>query len=274
VAGGAAADLADTGTAGAAQDKAGTAGTAASPLPAGAAPGQRAVVSTGDVSLRAADVARARAAVQHVADAYAGQVADQETTAGEDQRLTYARLVLRVPTRSFARAMADLEQVAELVGSSATTEDVSNQVIDVDERVKAARASIERIRLLMSRAERIADVMAIEAQLARREADLDALLRQQAHLADQTSLSTIAVGIERTRAAHRARTGTDDAGFLAGLRGGWHALRGFATVVATVGGALLPWLPVALVVGVPAWLFVRRFRRPSPPAAPAASTQP
>ena len=234
--------------------------------------GQRSVISTGSVTLRAKDVAQARVAAQHVADTYAGEVADQETATGDDGRLSYARLVLRVPTASFAKAMADLEKVASLVDSSTTTEDVTTQVVDVDERVKAAKASIERIRLLMARAEKIEDVMAIESQLASREADLNSLLRQQAHLADQTSLSTISVGIERW-AAHHARPAAHHSGFMAGLRGGWDALSGFGTVVATVVGALLPWLPVILLVGVPAWLVLRRTRRAAPPATPATTTE-
>jgi hypothetical protein len=41
--------------------------------------------------------------------------------------------------------------------------------------------------------------------------------------------------------------------------------------VATVVGALLPFAGVALVLGVPAWLLVRRTRR-TPSAAPAAAT--
>lgn len=223
------------------------------------------IVSTGSVSLSTRDVAATRAAVQHVADTYAGQVTDEETATSDDKRLGYARMVLRVPAGSFTRAVADLEQVADLVDSSTTSEDVSTRVIDTDERVKAARASLDRIRTLLSRAERIGDVMAIESQLASREADLNSLLRQQAHLADQTTLATISVSIDRasTAPAHRAAGAS---GFRAGLDSGWRALRGFATGAATVLGALVPWTPVILLAGVPLWLVRRRARRAPVPA--------
>ena len=247
------------------------AGAAAGGSVADTAPGieQPSIISTGSVSLHAKDVAQARADAQHVADKYGGQVTDQETTTADDQKMGTARLVLRIPTRSFDQAMADLEQVAQLVDSSTTSEDVSTQVIDVDERVKAARASIDRITTLLSRAEKIGDIMAIEAQLSQREADLNSLLRQQAHLADQTALSTITVSIDRPTVVHHTRKAADKAGFVAGLSAGWHALSGFATGVATVAGALLPWVPVALLIGIPVWLAVRRSRRTSAPAAPA-----
>jgi len=117
------------------------------------------IISTGTVALHARDVGEARGAVRQVATRYAGAVTAEETTTSDDGRMGAASLVLRVPARSFSRAMGDVEQVADLVDSSTTSQDVSTQVIDVDERVKAARASIDRITTLLARAERIGDVM-------------------------------------------------------------------------------------------------------------------
>jgi hypothetical protein len=222
---------------------------------------QQSIISTGSVSLEAADVARARTDVRGVADVYGGQVSEDETTTADDKRMGYARLVLRVPARSFQQAMDKLEKVATLVDSHTSSTDVSTQVIDVDERVEAARASIDRIRLLLSRAEKIGEVMDIESQLSRREADLNSLLRQQAHLADQTALSTISVTIDRPAGGAITKAAAHHTGFTAGLSAGWDALRGFGTGVATVLGAVLPWTPVALLLGIPVWLVVRRSRR-------------
>lgn len=232
---------------------------------------QPALVSTGAVALRSRDVAAARTRAQRVAAAYAGSVTDEETSTSGGTALSHASLTLRVPSASFGRAMDDLEAVGRLVDSSTSSTDVSLQVIDVGERVEVARASIRRIRLLLSRAERIGDVMAIEEQLSQREADLDSLLRRQAHLASQTSMATIHVEIDRSGTV--TPTPRPTTGFAAGLRGGWAALRGVASGAATVAGALLPWLPVALLVGVPAWMLARRraTRRPTRrPVSPGA----
>lgn len=223
---------------------------------------EAAIISTGTIALRAADVEGARARVQHVADRYAGQVAEEETTASTDTVVGRARVVLRVPADSFTSAMSDLAKVAYVVDSSTTSTDVSTRVIDVDERVKSARASLARIRTLLGRADKIGDVISIESELSEREADLNSLLAQQAHLADQTALSTITVSI--TQAAATTLHRRSHSGFVAGLEGGWHALRAVAAGVATVAGALLPWLPVVLVVGVPAWLLARRRRSVGP----------
>jgi len=61
-------------------------------------------------------------------------------------------------------------------------------------------------------------------------------------------------------------------GFLAGLRGGTKALVAALAAIATILGALLPFAIVALVIGLPVWLVVRRRRGERVPAPPAEST--
>lgn len=222
-----------------------------------------AIIATGSVALTAADVADARADAQRVAERHGGDVTDAQTSTDDDGDVRSTHLVLRVPSGAFAAVIGELEGIGTLVESSTTSEDVTQQVVDTDARVESQRASIDRLRLLLSRAEKLGDVISIESELSRREADLDSLLQQQAYLADQTSLSTITVTIERSGTG---RSTSDDAGFLAGLGAGWDALTGFALGLATVAGALLPWTPVIALVGVPLWLLARR-RRSAPETA-------
>ncbi|MFE6506306.1 DUF4349 domain-containing protein [Nocardioides sp. NPDC057767] len=216
------------------------------------------IISTGSVALSAKDVGKTRTQVQHVSDKYAGQVTEQETSDSDDDGPRYARMVLRIPSKSFDDAMADLEDTATLVDSSTTATDVTTQVVDTEVRVKNARTSIERIRTLLARAERIGDVISIESELARREADLNSLLAQQAALEDQTSLSTITVSIDR---AGPGGSSDDDPGFLAGLSAGWDALGASARVLAVALGAIIPWTPVLLLLAAPVWLLSRRRRQ-------------
>ncbi|MFT4287749.1 DUF4349 domain-containing protein [Nocardioides sp.] len=215
------------------------------------------VISTGTVSLRADDVRAARDDVQRIADQYRGHLGDEDASTDEDGRVDHARLVLRIPAASYDQARQDLERVADLVASTTQSTDVTTQVTDVDERVAAMRASLDRMRTLLGSATKISDILRIESEITQREADLNSLLGQQAYLADQTSMSTITVDISRTSLAKAERK----TGFLAGLSSGWDALTAFGTAGATVAGVLLPWLPVLVVLGAPAWLVLRRAGR-------------
>jgi hypothetical protein len=193
-------------------------------------------------------------------DRYAGEVAQEETGASDDGELMHARLVLRVPSEDFGRAMTDLEKVAELDTSSRRSEDVTTQVIDNDVRIRAQARGLRRVEKLLDRAENLPEIVAIEATLTRRQANLDSLKSQQAYLADQTTLATITVNIEHRGPA----TGTDaedDSGFLAGLATGWHGVTAFVGGVATTVGLLLPFTLLLGLVGTPLWLATRAVRR-------------
>lgn len=237
------------------------------PITAASVDTDRKVISTGNVALRAEDVGEARAEVQEVVDRYGGEVAEENTGTDDDGDVARSRLVLRVPTARFDEAVESLTGVADLVDASTTSEDVTTKVLDVDIRVRVQRRSIRRIELLLDRAESIRDIVAIEAQLSRRQADLASLEKQQDHLADQTAQSTITVSIARTREEQEAEPEADDAGFLTGLASGWDGLVTTAVAAATVLGAVLPFAAVALLLGLPAWALLRRLRRR--PAVPA-----
>lgn len=233
-----------------------------------------ALISTGTVSLRADDVADTRFDVQKVADRYQGQITDSETRTDEDGEVRDARLVLRVPATEFTEAMDELEKVADLESSTSATDDVTTQVVDTAVRIRVQRASIARIEELLQRAGSIRDVVAVESQLTKRQERLNSLLRQQAYLGDQTSMSTITVHVQRTRADGAAEP-EDEAGFVAGLRAGWEGLTAMTVALATVTGAVLPFAVLALLLGLPLWFLlrpaVRRRRTATAPAQPASS---
>ena len=237
------------------------------PVPDTPALQTRAVISTGTVSLRSKDVGQARFDVQKVVDAYRGEISDEQTATDLEGRVDRSRLVIRVPSQFFDEVMNELGEVAELRSAKRTSEDVTTQVIDIGVRVRAQEKSLERIELLLARAQSLRDIIAIESQLTSRQAELDSLKAQQAYLADQTSLSTVTVFLERTEKA--APVEKDEAGFLAGLERGWDALGKAATVLATGLGAVLPFMVLLLLLGVPTWLLVRSVlhRRQSEPLA-------
>jgi nitric oxide reductase large subunit len=232
---------------------------------------ERHVISQGTVSLTSDDVREARRDVQRVVDAQGGDITEEQTDTDEDGAAVYARLVLRVPAARFGDAMTALEAVGDLRGSDRTSEDVSTQVIDTDVRVRAQEASLERVEQLLARAQGLKDIIWIESQLTTRQAELDSLKQQQAWLADQTRDSTIVVDISRTPEEEQAEE-EEASGFLAGFSGGMAALGAVAVGLATIAGALLPFVVVLLLVGLPAWLIVRRtVRRRRTSATPPAA---
>lgn len=237
----------------------------------GPAEDEQKLISNGAVQLKSDDVAAAIFDVRDVVDTYAGEVEANETQTDDEGDPLRARLQVRVPTAKFGEAMQDLERVAVLIASSGNTKDVTTEVLDRDIRVQVQRRSIERISLLLDRAVTIRDVVAIEAQLSQRQADLAVLEKEQRYLDDQTAMATINVSIERIKEKKKpAPEKDDDSGFFAGLETGWSGLKTFGVGLATVLGALLPWMVVAAVLAIPGVPLLRRFRRKEAAPTPAA----
>ena len=231
---------------------------------------ERAVISSGTVSLSSKDVAETRQQVQRIVDAQGGDITEESTETDDEGDASYSRFVIRVPSPKFSEAMSALEEVDGVVASNRGSEDVTTQVIDNDVRVRAQEASLKRVELLLAEAKSLKNLIWIESQLTTRQAELDSLKSQQSWLTDQTSLSTITVDISKKQAKAVEKKDDDEpAGFLDGLRGGMKALGGTFAAIALIVGALLPFAIVALVVGVPVWLVVRRRRVARPLPAPA-----
>lgn len=224
-----------------------------------------AVVSTGQVALEASDVAKARRDVQLVIDTHLGTISDEETTTSDDGAVESTRVVIRVPSKHFAKAMTDLEQIAHLRSSTSSSEDVTTKVIDNEVRLRAQEKSLERIEALLARAVNLNEVIAIESQLSRRQADYDSLKSTQAWLRDQTTLSTITLDIHLAEKESRDDQTT---GFLGGLDRGWDGLTAALLGLATLLGLTLPFAALLALLGVPLWLVLRGVRRRRAQVAP------
>lgn len=233
---------------------------------------QRSLISTGNVQLRSDDVGQARFDVQKVVDELRGEVAQEETATDDDGEVKRSRLVLRIPSEQFAEAMAALEETATLVTSSSAVDDVTTKVIDTQVRLRVQRASIRRITLLLERAQSIRDIVNIEGQLSRRQAALGSLERTASYLADQTTMATITVALERTKdVAPKKKPEPDESGFLAGLDAGWSAFTGTAVGLATAVGAVLPFAVVLALLGAVLWPLRRRVRAGRTARTPSAA---
>ena len=238
----------------------------------GEAPMTQAVIRTGSVSLRSDDVAETRFEVQELVDEHKGQISEDKTETDKTGAALRSRMVLRVPSADFDDVMDQLGKLAILASTSTTSEDVTTQLIDVEARIAVQERSVSRVRTLLTRAESIRDIMAIEAELANRQAQLDSLTQQQAWLKDQTSMATISVHLQRTEKAATAPKKEDRTGFLAGLSAGWDGLKGATTAVLTAVGALLPFAVVGAgdrrpraAAGPPDADVRRRWHRPRRP---------
>ncbi|NUO36250.1 MAG: DUF4349 domain-containing protein [Dermatophilaceae bacterium] len=201
------------------------------------------------------------------------RTADLRTESGAsvpDVGVDEARMVLSVPAKALDQVLTDLSKIGSVSYRSSQSEDVTDSYVDTKARIEPMRDGIDRVRALLSKTTDLQQVITLESELTRRQAELDSLTQRLAQLDQMTTTSdvTLTLWTDSTTPV----TGSDD-GIAGGLRTAWDSLLGSVTVILTGLAALLPWL----VVLVPLTLVALRYRRrhgvvaaAAVPAAPVA----
>lgn len=228
----------------------------------------RKLIRTATLEMTSPDVIKVANSARDVAvglGGFAGQ---------EDVRNDAATITLQVPSNQFdeaLRRLSDLVTPENLRSRATTAEDVTEQLVDLDSRIATQRTSVARVRALMDKAQTVNEVVQVESEVTRREADLESLEKRREVLSGQVALSKITVKVGKGGQAPPPPP-RDDSGILGGLAGGWHAFLTAGGVVLRVIAAMLPFL---IVFGIPGWFALRwwlRRRRPAP--VPAVETGP
>jgi hypothetical protein len=216
---------------------------------------QRAIIYTGSITITVDSVTKTAADATAIARRAGGFVGADERHSGSGA--DEATLELRVPAEKFSSVVEELATVGIEQQRDINTKDVTEETLDLDARIATQQARVTSGRRLLARAKTLSELVMLEGEVAKREADLASLSAKKRRLADLTALSTITAVLLDPDAVAKKDDG-DPAGFLGGLANGWKALVASLAVLLTVLGALLPWL---IAIGLPVWAAIWLFRR-------------
>jgi hypothetical protein len=215
------------------------------------------IVRTATVDLEVAEGAldetidRATGVVTRAKGIYVGS-----STSVPDRGPAGGEVTFRVPVDGFEAVLRELKGLGTYRGERSSTQDVTNQYVDLRGQLAAWRAQ-ERVYLrLLGRARSIGDAVAVQNQLQQVQSNIERLQGQVDHLEDQSSFSTIVLDL-REPGAGAGQPGTR-------LERAWATAVSGLGVMAAAALVALVWLtPVALLAGLVV-LVVRAARRPRP----------
>jgi hypothetical protein len=237
----------------------------------------RSIIYTADLSVRITKgtVTNAANRATTLVTAAGGYVSAQHEIAGRHE-LRQVDLTLKIPVARYGAVLAQLKGLGRKISFSSHAVDVTQQVADVNSRVASAQAAIKQLRALLSKAGSVGQLLSVQETINRQESNLEALLAQQRALAHETSYATVTAILVAHHKRPVPKPEKTAPGFLAGLKGGWHALVTVVGWLLTALGSALPFLiPIALVAGIALEGRRRLARKKTPPASepptPAAS---
>ena len=244
-----------------ASGKAGAPATGSSPADLAAADK---LVRTASLQVQVDDVEAGAADVRRIAVTAGGMVVSENSSAvpsgstrgSVDKEGSRSVLALAVPSDSLDRVLDDVGKLGTTVQRSSASRDVTSTYVDTQSRIATMKASLDQLRALLAKTTSIDQVVSLETEASRRQADLDSLQAQLNALDKKVSMSTLTVNL--ATAAQVVAQEEDATGFLGGLRHGWAAFLSTMGGVLTVLGVLLPFLVLVALVGGPLYVWRRR----------------
>ena len=119
------------------------------------------------------------------------------------------------------------------------------------------RESVDNVREFMERTENLDELVRLEAELTRRQTDLEQLEAQQRNFADRVALSTVTIEVIPTAAVPAPVVAEDD-GIGDAFRSGWAAFTTLLFGLGYVLAATLPFIVSGMLLALLIWLVIRR----------------
>jgi anti-sigma factor RsiW len=239
--------------------------TAAPALPQSVAAraGGPSVIRTATLRVVVKEFSAVRPAVEAIV-AQAGGFIDQMTVTGDTATARELRGRLRVPGDRLTAVLARLRQIGQVVEDTQGSEDVTDQIVDLDARLVSARATEKRLtELLANRTGKLSDVLEVEREITRVRLDIERLDAEKTNMGRRVTYATIDISVAEERKA-----GLDAGPLPITTRIRIAAADGLESALETVALTVLfllragpTLLLLSLAAGI-AWMFGRRILKP------------
>jgi hypothetical protein len=240
----------------------------------------RLVVRNADLSIVVKDVKAHVAAIQNMANAMGGFVVSSnvyETFARDGTPVPQAQVTIRIPQEKLTQALEQIKQgTVEVQNESQSGQDVTDQYVDLQSRLKAKLAAEEQLTEIMQEARRTEDVLAVYSQLQQIQSEIEVLRGQIKYTEQSAALSSISVSIMAEETVEPIEVGGWKLGKWASeaVQKLIYFWQDFAAAMVAF---LLFTLPVLVTIAIPLvlaflllrWIF-RKLRRPKAAAPPEA----
>jgi Domain of unknown function (DUF4349) len=166
------------------------------PLPSDAVGQSAKIEQTGSLGLTVGRGALSKTMTEltDLAATFGGFVANSQTQSGAGTGgAPYGTVTLQIPVQNFSAALKQAQALGKTTSLSTKATDVTGQYVDLQSRVAALEASRQQYLTIMSKANTVGDVLAVQAQLDTIQNQIEQLQGQLNLLTSQTSYSSLTV---------------------------------------------------------------------------------
>lgn len=216
----------------------------------------RKLIKDAKLELRVEHVAGAAEQIRAAAQACGGYVAGSEIRMGSEG-MAQGSVDVKVPAEQLDDFLSKVSGWGRVLSRGETGQDVTDQFVDSEARLRNLKSEEERIQALMKSTGKLTDLLTVEKELTRVRGEIELLQGQLNHLTNQVSYSSVHVGLNGTASDHQV-----DFWDLRGTVGNaWTALLVLVRLVLTLAIYAVMFLPLILS----GWWLWRRWSAPPAP---------
>jgi hypothetical protein len=219
------------------------------------------IIKTGQVTIEVPQVPAAIDRVRDIAVSNGGYLSSSSIDTSQNDRKTgYA--AIRIPAEKFDSVMQALAPLGKVISSSEQRSDVTEQYVDLTIQNKSYHTQLENYYRLMAKADKVEDIIKIQAQIDQITMSLNQIEGRLRYLNSQIDLSTINVNLQEPEPVG----GETGHSFVTAINAG---IGGFFAFIDTVIFLFLTFLiPIlaAIIIYVAYWWQKKQKGAAAPPA--------
>jgi len=159
----------------------------------------RMIIHKAIMSVNVKELKKAQSNIEKKVAQYEGYIVESSVYKENDDA-SRGKMIVRIPEKHFQAFLLDAEgEAADVVERNVTGQDVTEQFVDLQSRVKSKRAVEERLLEFMSNAQKTEDLLKISADLAKVQEEIEVMVGNMKFLENQTSFSTIELTMYENR---------------------------------------------------------------------------
>lgn len=220
---------------------------------------ERKIIQNAELTIELDSPQESQRRIASIAVRHGGFVVTSETkqNTGRNQTSpqTTLTIIARVPAAKFDEAVKEIERLGgNLIHSKIAGQDVTEEYIDLEARIRTKRALESQFLEIMKRAGKISEALEVQKELAEVRSEIETMEGRHRFLENQSALSTITVTLQTPTPIVAATTG-----------GFWHSIKlafgeGFDTAAEIVIGVvrfIIVLIPITLLILLPGFFVLR-----------------
>ena len=162
---------------------------------------ERKIIRNANLTIEVASPTESQAKIASIAESHQGFVVTTESTQRTDEDRTKPEMtvtvVVRVPAAKFNQVTEEIRRVGlRVVQEKTTGQDVTEEFMDLEARIKNQKALEAQFIEIMKRARTVEDALSVQTELANVRTEIEKLEGRRRFLENQSSLSTINVTLQ------------------------------------------------------------------------------